>query len=240
MADGPFVDRTFQLLDELEALEDRGALLERLAEVLRPFGLTGFVLASLPAAAGEAPLILLNGWPPGWHERYVEAGHHRHDPCARLCRTGTRAFTWDEIPENAWQDPGAARLRGEAAEHGFRQGLCVPIHTPFGYRGLSMAGGRVELPPGARRMATLLATAACTAVDRILQAEGPTGTRLTAREREVLRWIAIGRTVPDVAEILALSSHTVGEHLKNIRRKLGAGNNTHAVVEALRRAEIRL
>jgi DNA-binding CsgD family transcriptional regulator len=45
---------------------------------------------------------------------------------------------------------------------------------------------------------------------------------LTEREREVLRWTAIGKTTPEVARILALSDNTIQFHIKNASLKLGA------------------
>ena len=69
----------------------------------------------------------------------------------------------------------------------------------------------------------------------------PAGVRvLTVRESDVLSWIAAGKTTRDVAAILGISEHTVGEHLKNIRRKLGTSNNTHSTVRALQLGLLRL
>ena len=51
---------------------------------------------------------------------------------------------------------------------------------------------------------------------------------LTARELEVLRLVAQGRTNGRVAEALSVSEQTVKFHLCNIYRKLGVGNRTEA------------
>jgi len=67
---------------------------------------------------------------------------------------------------------------------------------------------------------------------------GGAGVSLTPRERDVLRWSAEGKTVEETAVILEISPHTVGEHLKNIRRKLGTQNGAHTVAVAIRRGEL--
>jgi LuxR family quorum sensing-dependent transcriptional regulator len=233
------VDETFELIEALSRLPDRPAILAGVAGAMSRFGLTAFILTALPneTKAFEAS-VLLNGWPQAWYDRYVEAGHYEYDPCGRYCRDTDEPFTWDEIPARYFDDPRAQTVVDEAATFGFHGGLCVPLHSVYGFRGLSMAGARIELPPGARRMAHVLGVYACTAADRTAARARVDTQGLSAREREVLRWTAVGKTAEEAAEILGLSPHTIVEHLKNIRRKLDVGNNVHAVVEAIRRGEI--
>jgi len=56
---------------------------------------------------------------------------------------------------------------------------------------------------------------------------------LTAREREVLRWVAAGKTDRDVAEVLGISHRTVHKHLQNVYAKLGVETRTAAVMRVL-------
>ncbi len=58
---------------------------------------------------------------------------------------------------------------------------------------------------------------------------------LTARETEVLRLVAKGYSVPEVAQALGLSRHTVVGYLKDIYRKLRVGSRAEATLEATRR-----
>ena len=57
--------------------------------------------------------------------------------------------------------------------------------------------------------------------------------KLTAREQEVLRWLAAGKTDRDIADILAISPRTVHKHLQRIYEKLGVETRTAAVVRAM-------
>ena len=57
---------------------------------------------------------------------------------------------------------------------------------------------------------------------------------LTPREREVLGWVAQGKSAGEIAEILHIVKRTVDEHVQTAVRKLGALNRTHAVAIALR------
>ena len=57
---------------------------------------------------------------------------------------------------------------------------------------------------------------------------------LTAREAEVLRLIAIGRSNADIALALSISLNTVATHVRNILAKTGCANRTEAAAYAMR------
>ena len=57
---------------------------------------------------------------------------------------------------------------------------------------------------------------------------------LTAREREILKLIAEGRSNKDIAEKLVLSLHTVKNHVKNIIHKLAVDDRTQAAILQLK------
>ncbi|AKP56335.1 Possible nitrate/nitrite response transcriptional regulatory protein NarL (LuxR family) [Mycobacteroides abscessus subsp. abscessus] len=63
----------------------------------------------------------------------------------------------------------------------------------------------------------------------------PAGPSLSTREREVLRMIAAGQTVPAIARALFLAPSTVKTHVQRLYEKLGVGDRAAAVAEAMRR-----
>jgi DNA-binding CsgD family transcriptional regulator len=52
--------------------------------------------------------------------------------------------------------------------------------------------------------------------------------RLTQRQREVLSWVARGKTNAEIAQILSLKPGTIGKYLERIFPKLGVENRTAA------------
>lgn len=56
---------------------------------------------------------------------------------------------------------------------------------------------------------------------------------LTPREQTVLRALALGMRVPDIAQHLHISPHTVDTHLRNLAHKLKVGNRVEMVAWAL-------
>jgi two-component system, NarL family, response regulator NreC len=62
----------------------------------------------------------------------------------------------------------------------------------------------------------------------------PRGSALTLREQEVMRLLAEGRTVREVASELALSVKTIEAHKLNLMRKLDIHNRTSLIEYAVR------
>jgi DNA-binding CsgD family transcriptional regulator len=65
-------------------------------------------------------------------------------------------------------------------------------------------------------------------IPRVSPAFGRGHGALTARENDVLRWIAAGKSNAEMARILGLSTSTVGKHLEHIFCKVGVENRTSA------------
>jgi two-component system NarL family response regulator len=63
---------------------------------------------------------------------------------------------------------------------------------------------------------------------------------LTARERDVLTFVASGHKNRDIARLLGISSQTVKGHLKHILSKLSASTRTEAANTAIRRGIVRI
>ena len=63
-------------------------------------------------------------------------------------------------------------------------------------------------------------------------AAGPDCTALTSREREVLEWVAAGKTNRDIGAILGASPRTIEKHLERVYEKLGVETRTAAVRRA--------
>jgi DNA-binding NarL/FixJ family response regulator len=73
------------------------------------------------------------------------------------------------------------------------------------------------------------------AVPDLAGAESPTGVHahgLTARELEVLRLVAAGKSNKAIATELVLSDRTVERHVRNIFTKLGVSSRTAAAAYA--------
>lgn len=57
---------------------------------------------------------------------------------------------------------------------------------------------------------------------------------LTDREREILAWIAEGKSDASIGQILCISSKTVNYHVENAKRKFAVATRIQAVIAAIR------
>jgi DNA-binding NarL/FixJ family response regulator len=96
---------------------------------------------------------------------------------------------------------------------------------------LAVRGGAAHLPPALQ--GTLLAQ-----LDRmrreVLEPNGLTMSGLTARERDVLRLLAEGLGIEEIATELAYSERTVKNVLYGLMTRYGLSTRAHAVAYALR------
>ena len=56
---------------------------------------------------------------------------------------------------------------------------------------------------------------------------------MTAREKELIHWLKIGKSNWEISRLIGTSERTVKYHLQNIYKKLGVSNRTHAVARTL-------
>jgi DNA-binding CsgD family transcriptional regulator len=65
--------------------------------------------------------------------------------------------------------------------------------------------------------------------DTLALSEHGVGLELTPREREVMAWVARGKTNAQIAAVLWVAPSTVRKHLENVYAKLGVSSRTAAV-----------
>lgn len=200
--------------------------LEDTEHVVRGFAVGGNDYVTKPVAPAE-----------------VIARLRAHTRTAGLARAAREAVQASPLPLLAftadgnvlWANAAAERLLpgvGSDAE-GLRAGV--------GRRALlALAGGRDAV---AVESADTLLTAqrvseagADVTVAALAPGRGDVATRatLTARESEVLSWVARGKTNRDIADILGMSPRTVNKHLEHVFEKLGVETRTAAVAAAHR------
>lgn len=68
--------------------------------------------------------------------------------------------------------------------------------------------------------------------DELTREMMPSAVKLTRRETECLRWVALGKNAQETAVILGLSVQTIRDHLKRVRSKMGATTRAQALMRA--------
>jgi len=218
-------------VEALHALTTVDAVADALAQAAGAYGVEHFIATGIPMKGQPfSDLVLSTRWPAAFFARYVGSHYARSDPLLRRSIQSGLPFEWKA---DSYM-PGHEVMRARA-EHGLEHGYLAPIHHPDGYEGcVSMSGRALDLSVEAKLSLHILALYAFDRMRSLHPGLAADTPALTVREREVLSWMASGKSAAQVSQSLKISKRTVDEHSQSAARKLGAANRTQAVVMALR------
>lgn len=209
------------------------------ARGLHRFGYIQFAVGNI------TPIQLLgsfSGFPDGWDEQY-RAGLWEADPVRSLVAIHPAPFRWRDIGAMRSLSPEECAYKTEVEGYNFNDGLIVPVFGPAarnGYVVIALPAADWELP------ASLLAElrVLCQFMhQRFCELASPGETQsvtLSKREREVLRWVARGKSNSVIADILGVSINTVDTHLRRIYQKLDVSDRVSAALAGLNKGLIAL
>lgn len=241
--DGYWGVHALDFVDKVERVRTHSEVTALFRNAIAGCGFHAFIMAGLPVADTKLQdHVLANGWPSGWSELYVREQWDRYDPVPRHCFRTVEPFEWSEAPFDAEAEPMAQAVMHRALDFRMTKGFCVPIHYGDGFgAAVSIGGERPDFGGGAKPAIHLMALYAHHKIrSLLLPPRAQRAQVLTNREREVLRWTAVGKTSWEIGSILAISERTANAHISSAARKLNAVNRTATVVAALRRREIDL
>ena len=190
-------------------------------------------------------LTLLTDYPDEWIRRYTDRRYVYKDAVHNHSLYTMRPFAWSSLREKN-NSKQAEAIFNEAGEFQLKDGISIPVrglHETFSVFS-AVADGTVAERAEALRinegsmalLATLVHERAAKLVINPKDIEDP--IHLTPREREVMKWVASGKTTPDIGDILKLSEATVNTHVAAAMIKLNGTTRTHAAVIAVLRGMI--
>jgi LuxR family quorum sensing-dependent transcriptional regulator len=235
----PYFSRLLEAIEDMNRCESADAIAQRLTAFSRSFGYEFAAYIAPPTQGGTfKSRLVLGNWPKGWVSQYSQPGWNECDRVAGALRTNKKAFTWSSVAISE-DDKKARRVMDVAArDFGMRSGICVPIHDASGYRsGFSYSGSEADQTEEAVGVIQLISFYAESQLRSVRKDAGQKKI-LTPREREVLLWVAAGKSTWDMAQILKISEGTVNTIARNAMAKLDVHKRAQAVAEALRLGEL--
>ncbi|MDB5502574.1 MAG: transcriptional regulator, LuxR family [Tardiphaga sp.] len=232
-------------LDAIEAIRDAQSTPGVCAVISALVGSFGYdhicFLASAGAKQSFDDKVLLKAWPKSWAEQYAESNFYAFDPVAPRIRQSPESFAWSDIQPSATEPIANEIMRIAATDYGLKHGLCTPVHGLNGYQaGVSLAGRDVDDTSEARAAIELVTMYAVNRLVVIRSRQPARRPILTQREREVMSWVAAGKTAWDTSAILKISEDTVNKTVSMAMHKLNVHTRAQAVAEAIRNGEIAL
>ncbi len=237
--------RTLDFVEKLQQLRNFDEISGLVVKELEWFGFTCLTSFSMPGPGAELQDgIMLNNRPAEFTQRYFERNYLANDPAITELRTNLNPYSWSDLRDRKKMNKTEKTILGEAGEFGFKDGFVIPIVTLSGSISLFCpCGPQPDLSRRARAAIEMIGIYSNNALRRALmrtEREPVERARLTPREREIMQWVAAGKTDDEIGEILSLGATTVTSHVENAKRKLDAFRRTYAVVQAIRFGEISL
>lgn len=237
--------RTLDFVQRLQQLTEYDEICRHIVKELEWFGLTHVSNISLPGPGRDAgECILMNTRPKEFVARYIEKNYVVRDPVITELRRTVSPFSWGDVRTRRELSKVERLIIDEGREFAARDGLTIPIVTLSGAMSLFCPCGlEPDLSPRARAALEIIAIYSDQALKRAVlrgQRDAPAHTPLTPREREIMQWVAAGKTDEEIGDILSIGATTVTRHVENAKQKLDAIRRTYAVVQALRFGEISL
>jgi LuxR family transcriptional regulator len=209
------------------------AVFAGLANIVRSLGFTYCAFGLHIPAIGRAPRDLwFTNFPPAWYGHALGFSHVDTDPIISAAMRTTIPVVW-----------GDAALAGKYLGHDpcgdeVRHGLTLAVHgrdQETGLLSIARAGPEItgaELDEIEGKLCWLSHVANDTIQNMAVRHENGSRQELSAREREVMRWTAAGKTAYEVGRILGITTRTVNFHVASVLEKLDVPNKTQAAVKA--------
>jgi LuxR family quorum sensing-dependent transcriptional regulator len=240
-----YARRALDFVEHLQQLRGYDEVCKHILKEMAWFGFECVTSFSVPGAGQTLKdCMWLNTRPQDYIDRYSEKNYILQDPIVTEFRRNIHPYSWNDVRKNRDLKKAERAIVDEAREWGARDGFMVPIVTRSGsMSGFCPCGFEPDTSPRARAALEVIAIYSHHALTRALldaQRVEIAHTPLTPREREIMQWVAAGKTDEEIADILILSTSTVATHVENAKKKLDTFRRTYAVVQALRLGEISL
>jgi LuxR family quorum-sensing system transcriptional regulator CciR len=232
-------DRFAEAAEACGDLPQLGALL---GDVALQLGFDHFALldhASLARPSGA--LLRIDNYPEDWAAELVTHAYVAHDPVHLASRRTNAGFGWSELGKLIRLDRRHRTILARSRHHGLGDGFTVPANVPgepSASCSFAVRAGR-EIPNQRLRCAELVGAHALRAARRLRPAVAVRQPpRLSRREVQCLRLVALGKTDWEIAKILGLSLHTARQYVKSARAAYDTVSRTQLVAYGLRDAWI--
>lgn len=218
------------------ATASSAALLKELAVITAELGFEycSYVLKA-PVPITSPRVTWSSNYPDRWLDHYFSNNYLGIDPLIQRASQEVGSVVWSsdsfQTQPEFWE---------EASAHGIRYGWAMATRGPHMATGLlSLARSyqpitSSELDETEMKLVWLshLMQGYISAAESSMFIP-ESAHQLTDREREVLRWSAVGKTAEEIGKILGITERTVTFHVTSSLYKLDVTNKTQAVAKAL-------
>ena len=205
-------------------------------DAITQHGFDTFACGELDLVNRERTVFYVIDWPERWRRFYLQSKLVERDPVVEALSYRREPFTWSDLrTDRRFHKLGREALR-LAAEHGWVEGLVVPI--PGGGRRIgliSMAGTSELISPEERAYLCLISVNFHLYVRALVCTQGfaapPAG--LTDRELTCVKLVAEGCSDEQIARRMRIAISTAHEFVEKAKRRIGVHSRPALIAVAV-------
>lgn len=223
-------------LTDLAAIQgDESILKQALANLAEQAGFDGF--AYLHIQPGHT--VAVSNYHPEWQEIYFQRKYSALDPVVKRARSLKQVFVWSGEKEWPRLSKAERAFFAEAADFGIRSGVTIPVKAANGSISIfTMASNKAEIDLE-RGIDAVAAAAAVGQLHARMSFLSLTPNRqdpawLDPKEAAYLQWIAVGKTMEEVADLEGVKYNSVKSKLEESRKRLDIHTMPHLIALAIR------
>ncbi len=177
--------------------------------------------------------LIHRGFSRAVSQAYIEEGWGEKDPLPPIVIAKGMPARWSEAWAQMEPDADQLAFRERMRSAGLGDGYTLPVYGPLGRNGCISIGrtlSEAALDNAPVEVMHMVAQVAHMRLCQLLPDKGVLEKPLSARELEILDWVARGKSNSVIADILDLSGATVDTYLRRIYDKLDVSDRTSAAV----------
>ncbi len=172
---------------------------------------------------------LISNYPSKWLEIYFRNKYYDFDPVVQKAKYKITPFLWDK--ERSERN----NIFEESKKYAISHGICFVAHrneSVFSILSICNHDDSRDFCFKLKQVENKIQMLLLKCFEEDIANDVNYKILLTLREQEVLRWLGLGKTYNEIAQICGISERTVRFHLANIMKKLDVNNARHALTKA--------
>lgn len=224
-------------LTDITALQGDGSILTQgLADLTQHFGFTGYAYLHIQ----HKHTIAVTNYDREWQSTYFDSSFDKLDPVVKRARSRKHIFAWSGERDRARLSREERAFFADAADFRIRSGVTVPIKTANGSMSMfTLASEKpaIDLDREIDAVAAAAAVGQLHARISFLQTTPAVedAAWLDPKEATYLRWIAVGMTMEEIADVEGVKYNSVRVKLREAMKRFDVRSKAHLTALAIRR-----
>ncbi|NTF16495.1 autoinducer-binding transcriptional regulator TraR [Agrobacterium tumefaciens] len=223
-------------LTDLTALQgDESILKEALEGLAEQAGFGGY--AYLHLQPGHT--LAVSNYHPEWRSIYFERKFAAVDPVVKRAKSLKQVFSWSGEQDSLRLSKAEREFYARAADFGIRSGVTIPVKAANGSISMFTLASEKSMIDLDRDIDAVAAAAAVgqlharmTLLPVSPSAQHPAW--LDPKEASYLKWIAVGKTMEEAADLEGVKYNSVKSKLYETRKRLKIHTMSHLIALAIR------